>query len=127
MDTRAKRILVVEDVHERIQRIADILAKHGFCVEVVHTQPECLTMLVENRPAAIVMDLATPLVDGWQMVTELRADEICGQTPVIAVTAYHSANVAEDARHAGFDAYYPKPVEPATFVRGIRTLIEASG
>lgn len=121
------QILVIEDIQEQVQRVSNLLEEEGFCVQVAHTRSECLSILAETSPSVIVMDLATRLVDGWQMVADVRADELCEQTPIIAVTVYHSANVAEDARRAGFDAYYSKPVEPTTFVRRMRDLIYVSG
>jgi hypothetical protein len=42
----------------------------------------------------------------------------------VAVTAYHSANVAMKAIQAGFVAYFPKPLEAASFVRELSRVLQ---
>jgi DNA-binding NarL/FixJ family response regulator len=43
----------------------------------------------------------------------------------VAVTAYHSALVAEDSIRAGFDGYFPKPVHPTHFVEDLVEIVGA--
>ena len=64
----------------------------------------------------IIMDLAMPEMDGWETLMEIRANPATAHIPVVAITAYHSANVAQDAVQAGFDAYFPKPPDAISFV-----------
>ncbi len=117
-------ILVVEDEYDSIQVVSKILRHHGAQVSVVRNGQECLNVINDLDPSLIIMDLALPEMDGWETLDALRANSKTRAIPVIAVTAYHSVNVAEDARKAGFDAYFPKPIDPNSIIQLLLQFIE---
>ena len=73
--------------------------------------------------AIYTADLALPNMDGWQTLASIRSNPTLAEIPVVAITAYHSFNVAEDARRAGFDAYFPKPLNISTFMNNLEQII----
>ncbi len=117
------QVLVVEDEHDSAQVVSQILLFYGAQVHVARNGFECLEVLRHLTPTLIITDLAMPGMDGWQTLGQIRADPATANIPVVAVTAYHSANVAQGALEAGFDAYFPKPLEPTSFMDGLRHLI----
>jgi CheY-like chemotaxis protein len=72
------------------------------------------------------MDLALPELDGWATLQQMRADPRTRDLPVVAITAYHSGKVANDALEAGFNAYFSKPLDPSTFVDRLTSIVSAS-
>lgn len=123
MNTKEWRILIVEDEYDSIQMVTKILQHHGAQVQVAHDGFECLNMINKINPTLIIMDLALPEMDGWEALSRIRANPETAHIPVVAITAYHSVNVAEDARRAGFDAYLSKPLDTQSFVRHLNTII----
>ena len=119
MNLNSWHVLVVEDERDSAQVVSEILAHNGVQVDVARNGYECLDMLREFEPTLIVMDLAMPEMDGWQTLMEIRANPATAHIPVVAVTAYHSVNVAQDALHAGFNAYFSKPLHPVRFMEAI--------
>jgi CheY-like chemotaxis protein len=117
------RILVIEDEYDSIQMVSKILSFHGIEVHVAHNGRESLEMLEDVNPTLIVSDLAMPEMDGWQTLAAIRANPYTQHIPVVAVTAFDSADVAEEALRAGFDAFFSKPVNPRTFVQQLRKLV----
>ncbi|TVR22614.1 MAG: response regulator [Anaerolineaceae bacterium] len=117
------KVIVVEDTYDDQQLVSRILTHHGIEVIVVQDGNECLEMLHQVQPTAIITDLAMPNKDGWQTLVAIRSDINTAHIPVIAITAYHSADVAEDAMRAGFDGYFPKPISPQTFVGRMREIV----
>lgn len=117
------RVLVVEDEEDSIQVVSQILQHSGCDVLVARNGRECLEMLQTFDPTLIIMDLALPEMDGWQTLAEIRGNPDYADLIVVAVTAYHSVNVAEDALAAGFNAYYPKPIAVASFVEELAALL----
>lgn len=117
------RVLVVEDQDDSIQVVSQILQHYGIEVHVARNGRECLEMLSEIRPTLIITDLAMPEMDGWQMLSALRSQPETADLVVVAITAYHSVNVAEDALAAGFNGYFAKPVGAASFVDDLVTLL----
>lgn len=123
MVTNQWTVLVVEDEYDSIQMVSKILTHHGISVQVAHNGRECLEQLENVEPTAVIMDLAMPEMDGWETLVEMRANPATAHIPVIAITAYHSPDVKEDAVRAGFDAYFPKPLNPVSFVNDLAAIV----
>ncbi|MGJ3237829.1 MAG: response regulator [Anaerolineae bacterium] len=119
------RVLVVEDEFDSIQMVSKILRHHGAEVHIARTGRECITMLEQLEPTFIIMDLALPEMDGWETLSKIRENEKTAHLPVVAITAYHSVNVEEDAHDAGFDAYFPKPLATNLIVDRLAQLVDA--
>jgi CheY-like chemotaxis protein len=118
------QILVVEDEYDSVQMVSKILDHHGIQVTVVHNGIEAMEIVEGLQPDLVIMDLAMPEMDGWETLVAMRANTATAHIPVVAITAYNSIDVAADARSAGFDAYFPKPVDPLTFVDNLVALID---
>lgn len=118
------QVLVVEDEPDSMEMLQGILEYHGIRSVGASTAEEALNILEDFQPNLIVMDLALPGMDGWTLLQQLRA---AGQSGVryVAVTAYHSANVAAEAIEAGFDAYFSKPIDPPTFVDELLSILQS--
>lgn len=118
-------ILVVEDEFDSIQLLSKILLHHGANVRIARSGRECLVVLEEHIPHLILMDLALPDIDGWQALKKIRENPDTMAIPVVAMTAYHSVNVEDDVHHAGFDGYFPKPLDTAKIIDDIASIINA--
>jgi two-component system cell cycle response regulator DivK len=117
------QVLLVEDEFDSIQMLSKILTHYGAVVHVAHNGHECLQSLETLHPTIIIMDLAMPVMDGWETLEKIRSNPETADIPVAAVTAYHSVSVAEDAYEAGFDGYFPKPVDTGTIIERLAELI----
>jgi CheY-like chemotaxis protein len=82
-------VLVIEDDHDLRVLLRQALEEAGFQVFSAPHGRGGLEMLRETRPlpSVIVLDLRMPIMDGWQFVEKLRAEEALKELPVIAVTA----------------------------------------
>ena len=63
-------------------------------------------------PAAVLLDLAMPRMDGLEFARAFRALPGCRAVPIIALSAHALSEDRERARQAGCDGYLAKPVEP---------------
>lgn len=124
MEASQWKILVAEDEFDSIKMVSKILTHHDIQVQIVHNGKECLKALEESCPTLIILDLAMPEMDGWETLVALRSNPETAHIPVVAITAYHSADVAEDAQQAGFDAYFSKPIDPRLFVKQLSEVVE---
>lgn len=123
MNDNTWQVLVVEDEFDSLTVVSKILKFHGIQVVVAHHGGECMELLQDLSPTLIVTDLAMPMMDGWQTLAAVRANPRTQHIPVVAVTAYHSVDVAEEAINAGFDGYFAKPVDPRSFVQSLERII----
>jgi len=121
-----KTVIVVEDTYDDMQLVSTILEHSGIKVQVANNGIECLALIQKISPALIVSDLSMPEMDGWEMLKQLRANPGTESIPIVAVTAYYSVDVAQDAIHAGFDGYFAKPVSPTNFVASLEAILDST-
>jgi len=122
-DTTNWQVLIVEDEDDSLQMVSKILDHHGVQIHIARNGQECINMLKQIDATLVIMDLAMPEKDGWETLMEIRAKPETAHIPVVAITAYHSANVAQDAIQAGFDAYFPKPPDALSFVDQLAEIV----
>ncbi|MDE1922189.1 MAG: response regulator [Gammaproteobacteria bacterium] len=119
----ARTILLVED-NERNSYLAKYLLEHGgFAVVVAPDGPRALALVVEAAPAAILLDIQLPGMDGYAVARALRATPVASRLPIIALTSYAMAGDREKALAAGCDGYIEKPIEPDSFVAEIEKVL----
>lgn len=105
-------VLVVDD-HTDSRLIARlVLESAGFRVAEAETGGEALRVAALLRPAAVLLDLILPGLDGWQVARHLRDSEGGHDVVVIAVTAVGQREEHERALSAGCDAVITKPASP---------------
>ncbi|MBN1564568.1 MAG: response regulator [Anaerolineae bacterium] len=118
------QILIVEDENDSHEVVQTILAYHN--IQSIHaaTAEDALVMLADTTPTLIIIDLALPGMDGWQLLAALNTMAHLANVPRVAITAYHHLELADQALAAGFDAYFAKPIEAASFVHDLAAVIE---
>jgi CheY-like chemotaxis protein len=104
-------VLLVDDEPDSLDLISVMIEHEGAVVHCAASGDECLILLKELVPTLVVVDLAMPHPDGWDLLEYIRANPATANVPVVATTAFHTANVAQQAVDAGFDAYIPKPLK----------------
>ena len=117
------KILVIEDEKDSMDVLIEILGFYNIQAFPAYNAEEALGFLQHTVPTLIICDLALPAMDGWGLLKEIRGNAETAHVPVIAVTAFHSATVAQEAIEAGFDAYFPKPIESTSFVRELERVV----
>jgi len=78
---------------------------------------------LSDQPDLILMDLNLPVVDGWEAIRRLKADERTRAIPIIALTAHAMAGDREKALAAGADDFDTKPVVFERLLGKVRTAL----
>ena len=120
----AKHILVIEDDPDGQEFVATVLQHMRYDVDTADDGEQATNLLFNSgkRYDAVVIDLALPGKDGWEVLSEILDNPATESVPCIAVTAFHNSKLREDALHAGFVAYFPKPIDSTQFGRAIDEL-----
>jgi CheY-like chemotaxis protein len=119
------RVLVVEDETDSMELVQGILTYYGIHMIGAASGEEALQVLENISPTLIIIDLALPGVDGWGLLKRLKQERTLSQVPCVAITAFHTPELAEQAIEAGFDAYFPKPIDATSFVRELQSIVTA--
>ncbi|WP_370106991.1 response regulator transcription factor [Streptacidiphilus sp. BW17] len=115
------RILVVDDDPEVRAAVADGLAVEGYDVLLAVDGHDALAKIAADEPAAIVLDLMMPVLDGLAVCRRLRA--IGDRTPVLVLTARDSVSDRVDGLDAGADDYLVKPFALDELTARVRALL----
>ena len=113
-------ILVIEDNEQNLYLMRFLLQSHGFTVVEARDGQEGIRQARALRPAAILLDIQLPVMDGYAVATALRSHDELRDTPIIAVTSYAMMGDRDRALAAGATDYVEKPVDPDTFVGRLR-------
>ncbi len=119
------RMLVVEDEYDGQQVVSQILKYMGVQSDVASTAEEALDLIAQQGYTAAIIDLALPGMNGMELIAEIRSNAATASMPCVMVTAYHSSQVKKQALDAGFDAYFPKPIEDTSFIRELERILRA--
>jgi two-component system, chemotaxis family, chemotaxis protein CheY len=81
-------VLVIEDDADCLDALVDVLAYDGYTVNTACNGLEAIQKLEsEATPDVILVDLMMPVMNGWQFMKRLRADERFKNIPVIVLSA----------------------------------------
>lgn len=110
-----RTVLVVDDNEDSRHVLRAMLEAHGADVQTAGSVHEARELLSRALPDVLITDLAMPGEDGFGLLHYCRQheDPRLQMLPIMALTAYGNQQAQERMLAAGFDAYLPKPVEPA--------------
>ena len=88
-------VLVVEDEAESRDTLRELLELEGYEVQTATNGKEALEKLAVLDPCIILLDLFMPVMDGWQVLDQLRSDGRLARIQVV-VTTSAAANTPSD-------------------------------
>ena len=122
---RTPRVLVVDDYADTRAILIDVLTSHGCRVETAEEGAEALDKARTWSPDIVILDLAMPGIDGFDVARRLREDEATRDLPIVAYTAYTDPEWRSRAEDAGFTAFLVKPTPPRELVDTLRSFLPA--
>jgi DNA-binding response OmpR family regulator len=117
-----QRLLVVEDSAEMLKFIRDIFAER-FDVTTATDGVEGLHMAIETGPDVIITDAMMPGMDGYSLISAIKADPNTSHVPVIMLTAKTSDEDRINSYRVGADMYISKPFNPNVLVSMVDGLL----
>ncbi len=112
-------VLVIEDDRQSVDLLTAYLESAGFAVTSAHDGPSGLDAIRLEQPRAVVLDIRLPRMDGWDVLTALKADAETAAVPVVVVSML-------DERVKGLSlgaaAYLVKPVSRDALLGALATV-----
>lgn len=103
-------VLVVDDDPDTADSLAFLLRLSGYPARSAHGGADALRMAAEDWPGVVVLDLAMPDIDGWELARRLHPTFPARRPLLIAVTGCDGKEERRRAQEAGIDLYLIKPV-----------------
>lgn len=120
-----KRILIIEDNEQNLYLITFMLQSVGYEVLQARTGREGITIVAEEHPDLIILDIQLPEMDGYAVAHSLKSNPETNGIPIIAVTSYAMVGDRERILEAGCEGYIEKPIDPEQFVRQVAAFLGA--
>lgn len=107
--TASLRVCPVEDDADTLESSSKLLQVLGYETLNVNCGEAALQQIPAWKPDLMLIDLAMPSLDGYELARRLRLQQVYRQTPLIAVSGYVDAKHRQEAADAGFDEFLGKP------------------
>ena len=105
-------VLVADDHPDAGEVLAMLVRMHAFRVLLARDGGEALALAQEHVPAVALLDLAMPVLDGYEVARRMREDARLQHTLLVAVTGLSGADHVQRSREAGMHLHLVKPVDP---------------
>jgi CheY-like chemotaxis protein len=116
-----KHILVVDDDAAIRDVVVDILEMSEYRVKTATNGADALDQVRTDRPAAVLLDLMMPVMDGWEFLRRCRREPFGATLPVAVMSAARDAAAA--AAELGAQAFLNKPFELDAVLSVVKRLV----
>ena len=122
------RILIVESSANVRRYLAMALTKSGFLTEQVQDSKEALSFLKECLAInlnvdVVITDLEMPQMDGFKLLSSIRAEVDFQNLPIVVLTAKNNENDQKLALELGANAYFSKPYREQELISKLHQII----
>lgn len=119
-------VLLIEDNREMSNYITEVLGNRNFAVEQAYDGEEGLRLAKTYRPDIIISDVMMPIMDGFELLEQLRMDEELKYIPTIFLTALSDMEDRLKGLRIGVNDYVVKPFNTDELLIRIQNLLEFS-
>ena len=122
---RQSYVLVVDDSPSVRRVVGNMLKANGWEVQTARDGIEALDVIARQAPAAVLLDIEMPRMDGYELLATLRSQEQYRHLPLIVLTSRAATKHQQRALQLGADAYVIKPYQDEELLNTIATLVQA--
>lgn len=117
-------VLIVDANSDSLDDLEQLLVSHGYVVNTAQHGAEALLTARNCPPCLIITDLLLPVMDGYSLLTDWRADDRLKNIPFVFYTAaIQDSNAGQQARNFGADAWIFKPAAPELFIASVQEVL----
>ena len=123
-NANAATVLVIDDEPSARDMISRMLIKDGYRVVTAANGNEGLRIAAEVNPDVITLDIMMPGMDGWAVLSRLKADPVLAAIPVVVATIIDDRNLSVSLGAAG---YITKPIDRELLSEVVRRVRSTPG
>jgi DNA-binding response OmpR family regulator len=119
----AQKILVVDDSATDAAAVSSSLRSAGYTTITARSGEEALTLLEQQRPDLVILDVIMPGKSGFQVCREIKRDARWADVPVVMLTSKNQEADRYWGLRQGASEYLTKPFQPAELVATVRRFV----
>lgn len=112
-------IMVVDDSVTVRKVTSRLLERHGMNVLTAKDGVDAMLLLEEHMPDLMLLDIEMPRMDGFEVATQVRADERLRHLPIIMITSRTGQKHRDRAMAIGVNDYLGKPYQESVLLESI--------
>ena len=121
------KILIVDDDPNIVQTLRDCLEMNDYLVVTAPNGREGLLKVSEEVPDIILLDVEMPIMDGYEMLEDMRKFGECRHVPIVMITGGDDKRtIAGIIACGGIDEYIVKPFDFGTLLKKIESIVESN-
>ena len=122
----AKKIVLAEDEPQIARLIEFKLKKEGYEVTWKENGEEALEAIKAEKPDLVLLDVMMPVMDGYEVLRQIKEDENLKSIPVIMLTARAQERDVVKGIDLGAQDYITKPFHPAELLVQVKRILAKS-
>ena len=118
-----KHVLIVDDSPSVRRVVGNMLKQHGWEVQLARDGVEALEMITQETPAAVLLDIEMPRMDGYELMATVRAQEQYRTLPIVILTSRAATKHQQRAMQLGASGYLVKPYQDEEMLNILNALV----
>jgi len=119
-------IMVVDDNHDSLKLLTDILSEQGFQVRQALNGQLALAAVKQQSPDLFILDIRMPEMDGFELCRQLKNNDVTRNVPVIFISGLEDSDDKVKAFRIGGQDYITKPFEDTEVLARVKLHLEIS-
>lgn len=120
---QSNKILIVDDEPNILLSLEFLMKKSGFEVFIARDGKEALSIINENRPEVIILDIMMPEVDGYEVCQLVKSNPALHHIKVIFLSAKTKESDIQKGLEMGADLYLTKPFSTKELMEKVKSLV----
>ncbi len=120
---RGKYVLVVDDSPSVRRVVGNMLKQNNWEVQMARDGVEALEVIAGETPAAVLLDIEMPRMDGYELIATVRAQEQYRTLPLVVLTSRAASKHQQRAMQLGASAYVIKPYQDEELLNLLKSLV----
>lgn len=117
-------VLIVDDIPVNIILLKTMLARTKVGILTATNGENALEIVRKQKPELVLLDIHMPVMDGMEVLKEIKADPELEKIPVIMVSAYTSAEDIERSMSLGASGFIKKPVIMDNLISSVKSELD---
>ena len=122
--SRRRKVLVVDDEPYLLELIQTRLELAGFETRTARNGSDALHRVSDFRPEAMVLDINMPILDGFGVLSHMKAVGMSDKVPTMVLTARNSGEDVAKAIQLGAKDYLSKPFKDEALIARVHRLLQ---
>ena len=120
------KVLIVDDEPFNVDYLEQILEDANCQLITASNGKEALDKIQSEQPDLILLDLMMPILDGFAVLAQVKADLVLRDIPVIIISAEHDSKSVVKGIKQGAEDYLTKPVNAELLMKKLKEYLGES-